>query len=240
MMNWTTRIDQAIGAGRLMFHCQPICSRGATPPALYEVLVRLHEADEVIPAGVFVHHASNEQLKAIDRLAIVTTLNHLKKSPTIHAVNLSAATLNDPSFPSFVSKCLDQSGANPHLLWIEVTEQVALELPSVPVLQALRGLRLQVGVDDFGVGAASIPALLSIHPDFLKVDGSLVRCILQDHWSESVIYMAMAFAYWRGIPLVLEHVESGLIESRLLAIAHDFSGLRLLFQGWLYGKAEPC
>jgi len=237
-MQWRSRIDQAIDSGSLLFHCQPIFKIGIEIPYVFEVLVRLRESNgEIIPAARFINDVTPEQLKAIDRAAVVGTLEHLQHSTIPHAINLSGQSLNDLQFPSFMTEQLSKSGINPRLLYCEVTETEALMLPSTQVLSALRELRLPIGIDDFGVGYANIPAILAIEPDFLKVDGSIVRLMARDHWRECVVFGAMAIAHRRDIPIVLEHLESGAIEARAIALARHFPNLQLLVQGHLYGAA---
>ncbi|MBW4469266.1 MAG: EAL domain-containing protein [Stenomitos rutilans HA7619-LM2] len=240
-LTWNERIETAIASSALVFYCQPIYKCGHTTPSLYEVLVRLRGADkEVIPACQFINEASAEQLKAIDRLAVIGTLKHLQQTDTPHAINLSGHTLNDLQFPVFLSEQLQKSGVDPRKLDVEITEQTALLPLSVQVIAALRELRLAVGLDDIGSGYAAIPAILAVAPDFIKADGSIVRLLATDHWRECIVYGIMAGAHHRGLKLILECIESGLIESRALELAEDFPGLKLYFQGWLYGRPEPC
>lgn len=233
---WSERIADAIASNRLIFYYQIIVGE----QTLYEVLARLQEpSGEVIPAAKWFDSATPEQIKTIDRLAIIATLQHLELSHVIHSINLSGYTLNDATFPMWLSEQLDQSRANPRQLWIECTEQVALQMPSTRVLAALRDLDLLVGLDDFGTGAATIPTILEISPDFLKVAGSIVRLLCKDHWRECVVFGAMAIAYRKDIPLILEHVENGLIVTRALTLARHFPRLQLLFQGHHYSTAVP-
>ncbi|MBC7972637.1 MAG: EAL domain-containing protein [Verrucomicrobia bacterium] len=240
-MQWRSRIDRAISSGGLVFQRQCIFLPMSRSPSFYELLVRLAEpSGELIPAARFINDAVPEQLKAIDQLAAIGAINQAQSTGIPHAFNLSGHTLNDLSFPTFLSEQIDKSSVNPRCLILECTEQVALLMVSTQVLAALRELRIQVSLDDLGAGYASIPAVLAIAPDILKVDGSIVRLLAIDHWRESIVYGIMAGAHHHGLKLVLEHIESGLIEGRAIALAEDFPGLNLYFQGWLYGKSEIC
>ncbi|CAA9422241.1 hypothetical protein AVDCRST_MAG94-7073 [uncultured Leptolyngbya sp.] len=240
LLNWRDRIDAAIASHALTFHCQPIYRLHGKSPELFEVLVRLSENEAVIPAARFINEVSAEQLKAIDRLAVLGTLKHLQQTQIPHAVNLSGHTLNDPQFPGWIAEQLSKSGVNPRSLMLEITEQAALLLPSAQVISALRGLRFPLILDDLGSGYAAIPSILAIEPDVLKVDGSIVRLMAQDHWRECIVFSLMAGADRRGICLILEHVESALIESRVMALARQFPKLNIMVQGWLYGQSKPC
>lgn len=239
--NWSDRIDQAIAANSLLFHCQPIYKLGSLTPSIFEVLVRLGEpSGEVIPAARFINDVSAEQMKAIDRLAVLWTLKHLQETDVPHAINLSGHTLNDAQFPTFLSEQLEKSGVSPRCLALEITEQIALTMVSTQVISALRGLRLSIMLDDVGAGYAAIPAILMIEPDAVKVDGSIVRLLAQDHWRESILFGIMAGAERRDIGVVLEHVESALIESRVMVLSRHFPKLKIMVQGWLYQESRPC
>jgi len=247
-MQWRSRIDQAIDSGSLIFHCQPIFKLGSLNPALFEVLVRLVEpSGEVIPAARFVHDVTAEQWKAIDRLAVLGTLAHLKNNPIPHAVNISGHTLNDLQFPGWLTKQLEESSLSPHLLLIEVSEEAQIFVGSIAMyaVTAIRSLAIQVGLDDFTIGFANIPSLMVLKPEFLKVDGSTVRLIGgqdADTVRQSITYMAMAYCFHEKIPVILEFVENGEILMQIQKMAKDFPRLEVFVQGHfeLFGEARPC
>lgn len=247
--SWTERIDAAIAANALVFHCQPIYRLYGKQPELFEVLCRLTDpvTSEIIPAARFMHEVTEEQWKEIDRLAVVSTLEHLKQTHIPHAINLSAPTLNDLQFPGWLSEQLKLSGVLPSMLMVELSEesQINAESNSMFSVKAIRSLNLQVGLDDWTVGFSNIPALLAIDPDFIKVDGSTVRLIgssAGDAVRQAIVFMCMAYCYYRRCGLVLEFVENGEILMQIQKMAEYFPMLKVYVQGHfeLFGEAKAC
>lgn len=246
---WRSRIDEAIASNTLLFHCQPVYRLYSRDAELYEVLCRLRGEDgEIIPAARFVHSVTDEQWRAIDRLAVLGTLEHLKKTHIPHAINLSASTLDDLQFPGWLAEQIKQSGVAPSRLLVELTEDTQFLSGNNAMLTvtAIRSLNLQVGMDDAGVGMANIPGLIALKPDFLKVDGSIVRLIAgesADRVRRSIVYMFMAYCDdQRNVPIILEHVENGEILTQIQKMAEYFPMLKVYVQGHfeLFGEAKEC
>lgn len=245
---WQSLIDSSIAYQRLLAYCQPIFEISPTyvpndaEPALFEVLARLvTETGEVVPAAAFINVATSQQLKKIDRMIIKWALNHQCHNPKIHAVNLSGHTLNDLTFPTWLHNEIKATGADPRLMVFEVTEQVMLEyLPSTKVLAALRDLRFAIGLDDMGIGYAGIQAILAIKPEFVKIDRSLVDQINNSHEHYAIVSAIMQGASEMKIPVILEGIETGALETKALLMAREFPKLRVLTQGYLYSKPELC
>ena len=242
-------IDWAIEKDRFVLYRQPLQSMNSgrmmlyagSEPTTYELFLRMIDRDDqILRAGAFIEHATPDQMKAIDRVVLVQAVDLLKKGLVSYSVNLSLETLGDFKFPGWLDDLLVESRINPRRLSIEITEQVAYYLPPMSILTILKDMKISVGMDNFGVGGANFQAMKLIEPDFIKVDGSIVRLMCSDFWCECMVFSMMAMAYRRNIPIILEHIESGLLESRALRLSQYFPGLRVQCQGRLYGSEEPC
>ncbi len=92
------------------------------------------------------------------------------------AVNISPGQLLDPGFPGRVEETLEQTGVDPHLLTLEITERALMRDPDT-VARRLRRIRrsgISIAVDDFGTGYSSLAYLQDFPIDVLKVDRSFV------------------------------------------------------------------
>ena len=108
--------------------------------------------------------------------------------PICHAINLSGASLSDPSIVRFIADLLQETQAPPHQLHLEVTEQIALQAESgQSILKGLSELGCCIGLDDFGTGYSSFLYLQKFRPDFIKIDGSFMRHILTDPCSQAIV-----------------------------------------------------
>ncbi len=152
------------------------------------------------------------------------------------AVNTSAARLSDPS----LVEQLKQLNIPPNSLSFELLETVFLDDIEEDVLSniaALRQMEIDIEVDDFGSGHASIIGLLKLKPKRLKIDQRLVLPITKSREQRSLIRSIVDIAKTLGIGVIAEGVES-LEHAKLLrrlgcdtlqgyAIAHPVSALQL-------------
>ena len=93
----------------------------------------------------------------------------------------------------------------------------------------------RIAIDDFGSGFSNLQHLLSIHSDFLKIDGSIIRncCVNED--SASIIALITTFKSLasHNIGIVAEYVENEAIQEKLLTYGVDYS------QGYLFSRPSP-
>ena len=125
-------------------------------------------------------------------------------------VNLSALQLRHPGLVDTVRMVLAESGIEPGLLELEVTESVSLKSASgvLEALLALRVLGCRIAIDDFGTGQASLDYLRRFPADRIKIDQSFVRHIGVDPDDEAIVRATVAMAHSLGRAVVAEGVET--------------------------------
>ena len=98
------------------------------------------------------------------------------------SVNISARQFADPRLLETITDTLQQTGLDPKLLKLEITESVLLSEPLVvtEVLTAARALGIEICLDDFGIGYSSLSYLLDFPFDVVKIDRSFVKNMEQD------------------------------------------------------------
>ncbi len=86
-------------------------------------------------------------------------------------VNVSGRQIAEPSVVEEIRRVLAESGADPSLCVLEITESVLLDDVETTVerLEALRLLGVQLLIDDFGTGYSSLSRLQQLPVDGLKV-----------------------------------------------------------------------
>ncbi|ADV67513.1 EAL domain-containing protein [Deinococcus maricopensis] len=98
------------------------------------------------------------------------------------SVNLSPRQFTHPDLTTFVQDALDASGLSPHLLELEVSEEMLQRAPdrARAALTALRALGVRIVIDNFGAGFTSFAALKHAGVDGVKLDPALVRDLKGD------------------------------------------------------------
>jgi diguanylate cyclase (GGDEF)-like protein/PAS domain S-box-containing protein len=119
--------------------------RGLVPPA--DFIPVAEETGLIQPLGAFVLHESCRQVAAWNR-------TNPDRAPLSVAVNLSARQMSAADLTRLVLTALNESGLDPGLLCLEITESVLMEDVSASrnVLQSLKELGVRLGIDDSAPG----------------------------------------------------------------------------------------
>jgi diguanylate cyclase (GGDEF)-like protein/PAS domain S-box-containing protein len=164
------------------------------------------------------------------------------------AVNTSAARLSDPALIDQIK----QLNIRPDTVSFELLETVFLDDIEEDVMlniSALRQMGIDIEVDDFGSGHASIIGLLKLKPQRLKIDQRLVMPITTSREQRSLIRSIVDIARALGIDVIAEGVET-LAHVRLLrrlgcdtlqgnAIAFPVPGVELFDQLMAAQQGQP-
>jgi EAL domain-containing protein (putative c-di-GMP-specific phosphodiesterase class I) len=148
------------------------------------------------------------------------------------AVNLSARQFRDPGLVEMVRDILAETGLDPQLLNIEITESTVMHNAeeAIKALHALRATGVSLSVDDFGTGYSSLSYLKRLPLDHLKVDRSFVQDIPGDHDSVAITRAVIDLAHGLELEVVAEGVETEEQREFLLAQGCDYA------QGYLFSK----
>jgi diguanylate cyclase (GGDEF)-like protein/PAS domain S-box-containing protein len=124
--------------------------------------------------------------------------------------NISAMEFRNENFLEGVFSILEETGLDPSLLELELTESVLMKRPesTASVLQALRAKGIQVAVDDFGTGYSSLSYLQKFSIDALKIDQSFVRRITTAPTETTIVTAVISMARSLKLRVVAEGVET--------------------------------
>jgi diguanylate cyclase (GGDEF)-like protein/PAS domain S-box-containing protein len=130
--------------------------------------------------------------------------------PIVVAVNLSAAQLRDAGLPELVADVLHETGLDPALLELELTESALMEDPDEAnaVLRRLKQLGLRLAIDDFGTGYSSLAYLGHFPVDQLKIDRRFIKDVTSDPAAAAISTSVVALAHRMGIKVIAEGVEN--------------------------------
>jgi len=143
---------------------------------------------------------------------------------------------NDFFQPIIMDKLLEiiENFEDPKRIVVEITEQEGVEdfdrLEKAVI--RLKKLGVCIAIDDFGSGYANYAYILKLKPDYLKIDGSLVKNILEDDDSKTLVKSIIHFAQDLNIKIIAEYVENEEIFKLLKEYGVDE------FQGYYFGKPK--
>lgn len=129
--------------------------------------------------------------------------------PVRVAVNVSGHQFNQPGFIEMVDRVLHETGLNPELLELELTESALMagEQETIMTLIDLKVRGIHLAIDDFGTGYSSLSYLKHFPIDRLKIDRSFVRDIVKDLDDRAIVEAIIAMAHSLGLRVLAEGVE---------------------------------
>jgi diguanylate cyclase (GGDEF)-like protein len=151
------------------------------------------------------------------------------------SVNVSAYQLGRNGFAEDVRRALLESGLDPSLLTLEVTETTLMRdvAAACERLHEIKALGVRVAIDDFGTGYASLSHLQRMPVDILKIDRSFVAALHDGAQSRELLQAIVGV----GQALSLAVVAEGIEDRSQMATLEDM-GCELA-QGFLMGKPSP-
>jgi diguanylate cyclase (GGDEF)-like protein/PAS domain S-box-containing protein len=123
------------------------------------------------------------------------------------SVNVSAKRLNDPKLPQLLTD-LD---IEPGIVSFELLETVFLDsndAVAMSNLAHLRHLGIDIEIDDFGTGHASIVGLLNLKPKTLKIDRQLIHKLPSSQEQRALAKSIIGIAKSLNIRVIAEGVET--------------------------------
>ncbi|HEX5841047.1 MAG TPA: EAL domain-containing protein [Pseudomonas sp.] len=129
--------------------------------------------------------------------------------PLRMAVNVSVAQFRQGDFLDILQRALHDSGIDPQLLELEITESVAMLDAEfmIELLNRIKLLGVSIAVDDFGTGFSSLSYLEQLNVDRLKIDLSFVRHMAQSDGSRRIVETIVQLGRSLELELIAEGIE---------------------------------
>ena len=241
--HWVEEINSALEADRLRLACQKILPLHNQPDGLrFEMLLRLELPDgELVSPQSFLPSAERYGLiSALDERAIDLTLDWLAANPSLQSsirhvsLNLSAGSFTAPDFADKLINTIKSSGVPAEKLCFELTETstIANLSKAGDFMEALSAEGCRFSIDDFGSGLSSFAYLRKLPVDFLKIDGLLIKDILDDATDFTMVKAISDISKSMGKRTVAEFVETPRLLNAVRDIGIDFA------QGYHLGEPE--
>jgi diguanylate cyclase (GGDEF)-like protein len=133
-----------------------------------------------------------------------------KLKPLSVAVNVSPRQFQYPGFYEDVKNAIEQSGLNPGLLELEITESLLMSdvEESVNKLKKLIGVGLSMAIDDFGTGYSNLKYLLNFPISTLKIDRTFIKNVETDGSIAALTHSIIRMAKSLDLKIVAEGVEN--------------------------------
>ena len=152
------------------------------------------------------------------------------------SVNLSPVQFQKRTVPLIVARILAESGLDPRLLDLELTESIVMhDIDAVATdLRQLLDLGVHVSIDDFGTGYSSLSYVKRFPVDRIKIDQCFIRNLETDPNDLAIVRAIVTLARSLNLQVVAEGVET---EGQLARVREE--GCHEV-QGYYFGRPMPA
>lgn len=225
-MNLANFIEKAIREKKLRLAFQPIIESRTGKIAHHECLLRVvGDNGSIESVGSLIPIAEKMGfIDSIDVLVLDMVIDELKHSENVSlSFNISNMTIGNKFWmQNFMSKITEGDVAS--RMMVEITETAAnRDLKETAYFVAsLQEAGCQVALDDFGSGYTSFQQIRTLSIDTIKIDGSLVRDLVDNTHNRLLVKSLVEFISGLGIKTVAECVDRGDTAKLLIAQGVDY------------------
>jgi len=140
------------------------------------------------------------------------------------AFNVSPRQLDRADFFVRLRQVFADHGVPLSMVELEFTETAAIAnlRAAGEFMRGLRGLGCQLALDDFGTGMSSFAYLKHLSVDFLKIDGSFIRDLVENPVDQAIVRAVQTVGAQMGIATVAEYVETAATRDYLRALGVSY------------------
>ena len=238
-------LRRALERGELRVHYQPLVDLASDRIVGFEALVRWqHPVRGLVPPLAFIPLAEETGLIVpLGRWVLETACRQAVRwhasrpggPRRLMSVNLSARQFVQPDLVDQVDSILAETGMDPSLLELEITESVVMDQSEVGVrtLSRLRDMGVRLVLDDFGTGYSSLSYLRHLPLDTIKIDRTFVAG-LDGQADRSIVEAVISLAHGLRISVVAEGIETEEQFEMLRGMGCDVG------QGYLFARPMPA
>ena len=200
----------------------------------YESLIRLRkitdEKEELLSPYLFLDTAvKTKQYESLTLIMIEKSFKFMSQINQPFSLNLSFNDILNEKVISSIKENIQKYQIGKKLT-IEILESESIEdyIVIKKFISEFKKMGVQIAIDDFGSGFSNFTHLLELEPDFLKIDGSLIKNIDTDKKSYAFVKSIVQLAKELDIQTIAEFVSTKDIFDRTYELGIDF------FQGYYF------
>ena len=233
-IKWTKIIKNAIDSNNIVPFYQPIVNRDKKI-VKYESLIRLiDENNKVISPLSFLEIAKKSKLyPSLTEIMVEKSCKTFSDKKMEFSLNLSYNDIVDDEMIDFITKTVTKYNVQNYLTF-EILESESIENYEKveKFISKSKEIGIKIAIDDFGTGYSNFSHLLKLQPDFIKIDGSLIKDIDINKNSYTITKTIIIFAKELDIKIIAEFIHSKEVFKKAKELGADY------FQGFYFSEPE--
>jgi len=239
-MYWKEKIKIAIDEDKVIPFYQPIYNNKneiIKYEALMRILDKVDNKPHYLSPGNFLDIAvKTKQYFKLNQIIIEKSFRNIDILEKDVSINISFEDVLNLEFIEFIEKEVNAlTKIQRHKVVFEILESDFIsdyEILDKFILE-YREKGIRIAIDDFGTGFSNFSHILKIKPDYIKIDGSLIKDINIDQNSYEMVKSIVDFSKSLGIATIAEFIHSKEVYDIVKKLNIDE------FQGYYLGEPEP-
>jgi len=221
-------VKSALEEDRLIAYYQPIIKSYGNS---YECLVRIQDGDRVISPFFFLDAVTKTKYYSqLTQRMIEKSFQFFSKHDVTFSINLSFDDIEDTELVNFLQKKMVEYKVEKQLILEILESENIVDFTLIRnFIHAMQAQGVQIAIDDFGSGYSNFTYLLELKPDYIKIDGSLIKDIATVEESYILVRTITNLAHELGIKVVAEYIENEAIYNKAKRLYIDG------YQGYFLG-----
>ena len=235
-MYWREKIKVALEQNKVVPFYQAIYDRN-NQIVKYETLMRIQDVDEegetvyLTPYLFMDVSIKTKQYLQLSNQVISKAFADLSKTTKQVSLNLSFKDILDIDFVTSLDKNLDKiDNDKKERIVFEILESDYITDYSLleDFIIKYRNQGIKIAIDDFGTGYSNFAHIMKIRPNYIKIDGSLIKNINTDKNSYELVKSIIDFSKALNIKVIAEFIHSREVYNIALDLGVDeFQGFYL-------------
>jgi len=238
-MKWRESIKQAIYNKDIVPFYQPIVNK-KQEIIKYEALMRIkqvvgEETNYISPIYFLDTAVKTKQYEALSTEMIKQVLDKLEVCDAIISINVSYYDIKEIGLLNIIQELIKTKNTDIcSRLIIEIIETSNISECEycIEFIQVAKQAGIKIAIDDFGTGYSNFTHILDIKPDYLKIDGSLIKNIHKDENALALVKAIVEFSRKLNIKLIAEFVHNKEVFDVVKELGIDE------FQGYYFGEPK--
>ncbi|NOX15432.1 MAG: EAL domain-containing protein [Epsilonproteobacteria bacterium] len=234
--NMISVLKKAIQDDSMIPYFQPIMEISTKKINKYETLMRIKKGDnDVFLPCEFLDIAKHSKLySTLSRSIIKKAFETFKLTSSEFAVNLSFLDISNKTTNKFIFDILSEYDIGSWVVF-EILESEGINNYDMVLkfVETVKSFGAKIAIDDFGSGYSNFERILKLQPDYIKIDGSLIKNIDKNDDMKILTQTIVDFANKLNIKTIAEYVHSKEVLDTITKMGIDFA------QGYYISKPLP-
>jgi len=227
-------IKYAINNNKVHLYYQPIFDNKTGRIAKYECLIRITdpEGNIISPLSFLPIAKESKYYSIITRTVIEKSFERFRDTDMEFSINLSSEDMTDEDIVSYIYGILEAEPEVAKRVTFEILESESIKNYEqiYTFVKNVKNLGAKIAIDDFGSGYSNYSHIVNLEPDYIKIDGSLIKQLPYDLYVQVIVSTIVDFSRKLGIRTVAEYVYNEDVYTMVKSMGIDYS------QGYYLGK----